>query len=219
MGIIRNLFGGKDPKRPASQEYTEEQHARYYDAKQEALEHVLGPMQNEMSHSLIPFELGGSLDLYYFPEHLPGVGLASMELLDPGGRGPIPNEFGTYELVAFTKFPYSREGGSNFQWMNSRMCGVLSAIAHYSSQAQLSPGDTCEIPAQDDATNCVLLSLYEPEGRKFRINGSDHHLLLVTEVFKIEMDMARSKGSQYLIDALVQQGYYPYSDLGREPVA
>ncbi|MBK7403880.1 MAG: hypothetical protein IPJ41_04400 [Phycisphaerales bacterium] len=44
----------------------------FADAKQAALERPLGPMDEMVVHSLIPFFLGGGLDLYTFSKCMPG---------------------------------------------------------------------------------------------------------------------------------------------------
>jgi hypothetical protein len=44
-------------------------------------------------------------------------------------------------------------------------------------------------------------------------------LLAVIEVFRSEMAHARKNGGAKLLKRLKTKGYYPYSDMDREPVA
>ena len=209
------------PKRP---EFTDQEHGQYHEFKQAALEKVLGPMHNLVGHALIPFQIGGAVDMYYFPNCIGGTGFATMELIEPDGLGPKPNRIGTYELVAFTKHKISnKEEDSNndqpFNKIERRLCGILTSVGYYSYQAVLDPGETCELPGKDQGDfNCIILDEYKPNGKSFEINGKKHCLLLCMEVFRSEMEYAMENGSKKVIEKLKQAGHYPYSDLDREPV-
>ena len=89
-------------------DFTQEEYNIDYELKVQGLENVLGKMHNMVGHAIIPFGVGGSVDMYYFLNHIQGTSFATMELLDPEGNGPKPNRIGTYELVAFTKQPYNK---------------------------------------------------------------------------------------------------------------
>ena len=99
-----------------------------------------------------------------------------------------------------------------------RFCGSFTTIGNYSSQAVLNPRDTCEVPGDEDDDRCILFDDYSPVKKGFKIGDRQHHLLLCMEVFRSEMEYARANGSNKLIELLQQKGYYPYSDLDREPV-
>ena len=213
---IKRLFGKRRP------EFDAEAWEQFNEAKEKALEHVLGPMHDMVGHALIPYAVGGTLDLYYFPNDIRGVGIATMELIEPGGSGPKPNRIGTYELVAFTRHKLDlddKEGTSPFSEARDRLNHILNCIARYSTEAVLNPGETCEFPPFDDGfAPCVVFDLYAPRGRFFAINGKKHCLLLVMEVHRSEMEYAMEHGSEQLLNKLKAKGYYPYSDLDREPV-
>ena len=49
-----------------------------------ALERTLGPMDDTVLHALIPFELGGFLDLYTFSKCIPGTVIAIRRALVVG---------------------------------------------------------------------------------------------------------------------------------------
>ena len=219
MGFFDRLFGKK--KTPIEKEFTEEEHEKDYELKSEGLENVLGKMHDLVGHAIIPFAVGGAVDMYYFPNHIKGTGFATMELLDPDGNGPKKNRIGTYELVAFTKYDYNtnEETQTPFNLIERKACGFLTAIGIFSSQAVLNPKETIEVPNSENEENtCLVFDLYEPDGKKFKIGDREHHLLLCMQIFRSEMDYARQNGSDELFKILKEKGIYPYSDLDRNPV-
>jgi hypothetical protein len=221
MGLFDRLFGKKKPEEQiVSVEFTEEQYENDYEHKKQGLEVVLGEMYRIVGHAIIPFSVGGAVDMYYFTKHIPGTGFATMELLDPNGNGPKPNRLGTYELVAFTKETYNESDNSDaaFNTIERHICGIFTTIGFYSSQAVLNPNETCEIPTNEGENKCIIFDDYKPDGREFYVNSRKHHLLLCLEVFRSELEYARKNGSIQLLQLLKQAGHYPYSDLNRTPV-
>lgn len=221
MGFFSKLFGRKKDEKITEPEFSDEQFEKDYEMKKKGLEDVLGEMYDLVGHAIIPFSIGGAVDMYYFRNHISGTGFATMELLDPAGNGPKPNRVGTYELVAFTKEPYNEKDGDEtaFNLIERRVCGIFTAIGNYSFQAVLNPNETCEIPSDKDENICLVFDNYQPDGKGFVVDGRRHHLLLCLEVFRSEMEFARENGSESLLTKLKDAGYYPYSDLTREPVA
>ncbi len=219
MNFFKKLFGKSE--KPEPKEFTEQEHEFDYELKSKGLENVLGKMHNLVGHAIIPYSIGGAVDMYYFPNHIKGTGFATMELLAPDGSGPLPNRHGTYELVAFTKYDYNNdeENLNEFNTIERRICGIFTTIGNYSSQAILNPNETIEVPNGSDENNCLILDYYKPENIEFKIGERNHHLLLCLEVFRSEMEFARKNGSGKLIELLKEKGYYPYSDLDRSPVA
>jgi hypothetical protein len=217
MGFFQKLFGKKETPK----EFTQEEWDEDYENKQAGLEKVLGKMHDMVGHAIIPFEVGGTVDMYYFPNGISGTGFATMELLNPDGNGPIPNRLGTYELVSFTKEPFSSNEGEQvpFNKIERRLCGIMTTIGAYSTQARLGPNETAELPGKEGQPNlCVLFDEYKPSGIEFRIGERKHGLLLVMEIFREEMEYAMEYGSEMLIEKLKLKGHYPYSDLNRESV-
>jgi hypothetical protein len=203
--------------------FSEEKYNRYYEAKQAALERILGPMHNMVGHAIIPFQVGGAVDMYYFPKGIQGTGFATMELIEPDGSGPKANRIGTYELVAFTKHALPAKEEKNekhpFNRIERRICGIFTNVGSYSYEAVLNPGETCEVPGKEGEPNkCLIFDEYAPEGKTFVIDGKRHCLLLCLEVFRSEMVYAMEHGSAIVLKKLKDSGYYPYSDLDREPV-
>jgi hypothetical protein len=217
MNIFKKIFGGKEVKK----EFTDEEYEKDYELKMAGLEFVLGKSHNIVGHALIPFDLGGAVDMYYFPNCNKGTGFVTMELIQPDGTGPIPNRLGTYELVAFTKLGYIESSIENnpFNLIERRICKIFTSIGNYSFQAKLEPFDTCEVPQKEGEPNiCLIFSEYKPEGKDFKIGDRKHGLLLIMEVFRPEMEYAMKYGTKVLIEKLNEKGYYPYSDLDRDSV-
>lgn len=220
MNFLKRLFG--KTAKPEPEEFTEEEGELDYELKSQGLERVLGKMHDYVGHAIIPFAVGGAVDMYYFPHHINGTAFATMELLEPDGSGPLPNRLGTYELVAFTKQPIANINDTDtaFNRIERKICGIFTAIGFFSREAVLNPNETCEIPNGEGQENtCLVFDLYQPANTAFTIGDRKHHLLLCLQVFKSEMEFARAEGSEALFEKLKAAGYYPYSDLDREPVA
>ena len=219
MSFFKKLFGKAE--KPAPKEFSEQEYTRDYELKTTGLENVLGTMHDIVGHAIIPFAVGGAVDMYYFPRHIKGTGFATMELLEPDGTGPLPNRLGTYELVAFTRHDYNdgEETQLPFNLIERKMCGLFTAIGFFSRQAVLNPNETCEIPNREGEENtCLIFDLYEPDHKEFKIGDRKHHLLLCIQVFRSEMEFSRANGSKELFKKLKEAGHYPYSDLDRDPV-
>ena len=222
MSFLKKLFGGQKKEESIPKpEFSQEEFDKNYEEKEKGLEKILGKMHGLVGHAIIPFEVGGAVDMYYFPNHIQGTGFATMELLDPHGNGPKPNRLGTYELVAFTKEPINEieEKPTAFNLIERRVCGVFTTIGNYSFQAVLNPNETCEVPTDEDENRCLVFDNYQPDNKEFKVGDRKHHLLLCLEVFRSEMEFARKKGTSELLSLLKQKGFYPSSDLNREPVA
>jgi len=216
-----NLNKKLDGKKELNKEFTQEEYDNDYELKSIGLENVLGKSSDIVGHAIIPFEIGGTVDMYYYPNGIKGTGFATMELIKPDGTGPIPNRTGTYELVAFTKLDYVEDTTQTnpFNLIERHICGILTGIGNYSFIANLEPLDTGELPLHEGEPNlCLIFDEYKPDGKKFKIGNKKHGLLLVVEVFRDEMEYAMANGTGQLIEKLKEKGYYPYSDLNRESV-
>ena len=200
-------------------EFTDEEHEEHYELKMEGMENILGESYELVGHAIIPFDVGGAVDMYYFPNGIKGTGFATMELIYPDGFGPVMSSIGTYELVAFTKHEISKDEESDYYKIERRMCKIFTELGFYTKEALVEPRDTCEVPQDEGEPNiCLIFDEYAPEGKQFKIGNKKHGLLLVIEVFPEEMHYAMNNGGQKLLDLLKKQGHYPYSDMNREPV-
>lgn len=73
---------------------------------------------------------------------------------------------GMYELLTFTKHKVDdevmKDENSAFKKIAIRLCSIFASIWHYSYQAKLEPGDTCEIPDKEGEENiCLILDEYK----------------------------------------------------------
>ena len=225
--IAAMIFDGQkksESRGKMKREFEDAEYRKHFDAMKSAVERFLGPMDNIVGHAIIPFELGGAVDMYYFPNHIRGTGFVTFELIAPDGSGPMPNRIGTYELVTFTKLmkpPIARDRDTNhpFNKIERRMCGIMTKIGRYSFEAVLNPGETCEIPpVHEQPAQCLIFDQFGGKDEIFEIGGHKHSILLCIEVFRSEMDYAMKQGSEVVIKKLKEKGYYPYSDLDRDPV-
>ena len=56
-------------------------------------------------HAIILYAIGGGLDLYDYPNGIPGTAVATKELSALPGEGPSNYVYQCYELVMFTRHP------------------------------------------------------------------------------------------------------------------
>ena len=211
--IVKFFIGRQESARPT---FSDEENQRDYDLKKQGLEKVLGKMDDMVLHAIIPYEIGGPLDIYTFSKHLAGTGFVSMELLSPADSGPKANRDGTYELIMFTRL---KDGGENtedspYSKIALRCRSIMTSGGRYSTMAVLNSGDTSEVPISEDEFACIILDKYTT----FSVGERTHHLLLIMEVFRNEMEYARKEGTEKLLLQLKEQNYYPFSDLDRKSV-
>jgi len=217
IGFLKKIFGSKKKE----EGFTQEEFEKSYNLKISGLEAVLGKSHDMVGHAIIPFFAGGTVDMYYFPNSIKGTGFATMEFIQPDGKGPVPNRLGTYELVAFTKDDYVQQGEevAPFNKLERRVCGIFTGIGLYSFQVKLEPLETCELPQEEGQPKiCLIFDEYRPDNKDFYIGDRKHGLLLVMEIHKEEMKYAMENGGENLINKLKEKGFYPYSDMGRDSV-
>ncbi len=192
---------------------------QWYDRKSALMAGILGVEHDEVMHAIVPYAIGGGLDLYYYPHGIPGTGIATKELCEAPGQGPSNRRLGAYELVMFTSHPLSlddlHDESTPFGRAHASIRPILHCIARYSAQAQLNPRETCEFPADMDGLGgkCLIFDAYGAGWRRAAFG-----LLAVIEIHRTEMDYARRHGGKRLLKRLKKAGYYPYSDLDRPAV-
>jgi hypothetical protein len=200
----------------------EEAWQEWDDRKSELMAKTLGKEHDMVMHAIIPYAIGGGLDLYYFPNGIPGTGVATKELSELPGEGSSNDVFQCYELVMFTKHPIdldaAKDEATAFGQAHTVINAVLNLIARYSAEATLNPNETCEFPADMTTVGgrCLIFDGYPsyPEDEP-----AEFGLLAVIEVFQSEMAYARKNGGAKLLERLKGKGHYPYSDMDRKPVA
>jgi hypothetical protein len=193
----------------------------WYEHKSALMEASLGKEHGSVMHAIIPYAIGGALDLYYYPDCLPGTAIATKELSDFPNEGSSNDVYQSYELVMFTKHPIDLDAINDdktaFGRAHLSINAILNCIARYSADATLNPNETCEFPEDMDfiGGKCLIFDGYACHSDDL---AEDFGLLAIIEVFPSEMAFAREEGGAKLLDLLKVKGHYPYSDLDREPV-
>jgi Suppressor of fused protein (SUFU) len=194
---------------------------KWYEQKSQLMEVTLGKEHDKVMHALIPFFLGGALDLYYYPNGLVGTAIATKELCELPDQGPSNKVYDRYELVMFTKQAINLDSAQNartkFGRAHRKIQAVLNLMANYSEDATLNPNETCEVPEDFEVIGgtCMILDGYGSHGKTA---AGTFGLLAVIEIFPSEMKFAQKRGGAALIAKLKAKGHYPFSDLDRKPV-
>jgi hypothetical protein len=206
---------------PSNYEYEKTADA-WYERKSVLMESTLGEEHGIVMHALIPYEMGGGLDLYFYPNGIEGTGFATKELSDHPSKGSTNDVFDLYELVMFTRLPIElelfRDESTGFGRTYNSFNAVLHGIAPFSNLVALNANETCEFPDGMDIVGgkCLIFDAYashpDPEVGTFG-------LLAIIEIFRSEMEYAMTNGGARLLDLLKAAGHYPYSDMDRNRVA
>ena len=192
----------------------------WYDRKTALMVEALGEEHDMVMHAIVPYAIGGGLDLYYFPNGIAGTAIATKELCEIPGEGSSNDVFSSYELVMFTRHQLSLDDvddeSTPFGVAHGNINAILNCIASYSAQATLNPNETCEFPAEMETVGGKCL-IFDACGSD--LEHSEFGLLAIIEIHRSEMNYAREQGGRMLIDKLKKAGYYPYSDLDCPVVA
>jgi hypothetical protein len=214
--MFRKLFGRKR----LSEEEEERLENEWYEKKSGLMEARLGEEHDMVMHAVIPYEIGGALDLYYYPKGISGTGIATKELSFACRDSSTNDWFDKYELVMFTRealdLDKAYDESSPFGEAHQNISSILNPVARYSEQAKLNPNETCEFPSDMEGIGgkCLIFSAYETSGKE----AEDFGLLAIIEVFRSEMEYAMQQGGEMLLGLLKEKGIYPYSDMNRDPV-
>jgi len=174
-----------------------------WDARQAALESVLGPAEPVVLHAIVPFNLGGQADVLLFRNHIEGRVAATCELL--GEPSQKPNLLGTYELAVAHR--------DDNDWGPQ----IISRLAKYTCESVLEPGHTMDIgPAVP--RNSTITGFFFDDYKRMKYDGRDAGLLLCIGLTADELTACRQGKRQMVYDALVSQGIFPYTDLFRSSV-
>lgn len=196
--------------------------AAWHEQKSAHMVEHLGPEFDMVMHAIIPFALGGGLDLYYYTQGIAGTVVATKELSELPGQGSTNEVFRSYELAMATRHPLDMEQvqdpESPLGRVHQDINAILNLIALYSAEASLNPHETCEFPPEMEEVGgkCLIFDALTP----FDFDRQQEFgILLIMEVFRSEMDFARQEGTPVLLERLRLAGHFPYSDMDREPVA
>lgn len=217
---LKQLFGSK--KETLSDEEAAKLAEAWHDQKSKLMEALLGREHDMVMHAIIPYAIGGGLDLYYYPHSIPGTAIATKELSDLPGQGSSNRVFSCYELAMFTRhslnLDHAKDDSTPFGQAHASVNRILNCIAPYSASVTLNPNETCEFPAgmEHVGGKCLIFDAYGPPSSE---PTHGFGVLAAIEIHQSEMAFARAAGGSELIQRLKAAGHYPYSDLDREPVA
>lgn len=189
--------------------------------KSALMEQLLGKQHNRVMHSMIPFFMGGGLDLYYYPNKLPGTAIATNELSELPGQGPANDAFHNYELVMFTRHSLDLEvamdAESEFGLVHEVINQVLNLLAGYCLDNAVNPLDTMEFPEDMPVVGgrCLMFDRYPNLSQE---EPTEFGLLAIMEIFPVELEYARAEGTAKLLEKLREAGHYPYTDINRAAV-
>jgi len=206
-------------KKKISEEEEEKLEDEWYERKSKLIESILGAEHDMVMHALIPYEVGGSLDLYYFPNGIEGTAIATKELSHACRESSSNDKYKKYELVMFTKvslnLDQANDEDTTFGKAHQNINSILNPMANYSEQAILNPNETCEFPSDIEGIGgkCLIFSDYNSKE-----NEENFGLMAVIEIYRSEMEYAMQNSGSDLINLLKEKGFYPYSDMNREPV-
>jgi hypothetical protein len=216
------MFNWPFRKKKISEEEEQILEEEWYDRKSIFMDRILGKEHDIVMHALIPYDMGGALDLYYFPNGVKGTGIATKELSYACRDSSTNSVYSKYELVMFTRheleLDLAKDDNTPFGRAHSNINMILNYIAPYSAEAILNPCETCEFPAdmEEVGGKCLIFDSYEPEG--FKVAGGNFGMMLIIELFRNEMEFAMKNGGDVLLSILKDKCVYPYSDLDRRSV-
>lgn len=193
---------------------------QWYDSKVQVLERLLGKQHEIVSHAIVPYAMGGALDLYYFEQSpLGGTAIATLELSESADSGPSNQLFKSYEMAMFTKVKLNLDEAydpsTTFGKAHDRINTILNVLGPYSTEEELNRHDTAEFPEdfEEIGGSCIVFDALGAEAGR-----CDFGLMVPIEIFRSEMEYARVEGGAKLIEKLKAAGHYPFSDLDRQPV-
>lgn len=176
---------------------------RQWEARHQALEGVLGPADDTVLHSPVPFHLGGAADVLVFRQHNDGVVYVTADLI--GDDQSKPNQLGQYELMICTP--------NDSPWAPE----LISNLAKYTIDAVLAPNDTMDIgPALPPPTELSAF-LYLPYAT-MEVDGRKAAVMLCLGITQSELAFIQNNDVETLLNALKAAGVYPKTDLSRSSV-
>lgn len=203
MNWIKRLFGKPDGAKAGN----EPQADKWWDARMDALQAVLGPSEDNVLHALQPLFLGGFADVVEFRKYVSGSAYVTSDLV--GESGQPTNVLGNYELMICTR--------EKSDWA----ANVVSRLAKYTLETILEPGQTMDIGTAVPAESSVSAFLFaEPEitHNKLNVNGVECGLLLCIGILPDELASCMSGRTEEVLSLLKEKAVFPFTDLTRNSV-
>ncbi len=209
-------------KKKITEEEEERLEDEWHEKKSLLMEKTLGKEHDKVMHALLPYEIGGGLDLYYYPNGIEGTGIATKELTFACRESSKNSVYDKYEIIMFTEHNLNlddaKKENTPFGKAHANINAILNCIAPYSSQAELNQNETCEFPDDMETVGgkCLIFDSYETNNHQS--NDENFGIILVIEIFRDEMEYAMNNGGQTLLTKLKEKGIYPYSNSNRPSV-
>ncbi|MHB9295552.1 hypothetical protein PilKf_01298 [Pillotina sp. SPG140] len=198
-----------------------------YEIKDKYMESVLGKEHEQVMHAIIPFFVGGTLDLYYFTNYCSGTIIATKELTNYKFNKPKNDSYDAYELIMVTKHKIDLESvkaenprEDTFAYDHKFINIILNFVGNYSITTKLNPFETIEFP--DDIENiggkCLILDAFSEPLCNKETRNKKIGLMLLIEIHRNEMEYAMQQKGRKLIKKLKEKGFYPYTGINRPSV-
>lgn len=162
----------------------EDDWTRLWDARLKALEAALGPAEDVVLHSQVPFHLDGGADVLVFRRHANGVAYVTADLI--GDDRAKPNGTGQYELMICPR--------EDAEWAPS----LISWLARYTIDGVLSPGDTMDMSRGFPQPTALAALLFVDHAR-INVNAKPAGVLLCVGITADELQYRAENGSDALI--------------------
>ena len=169
-----------------------------------AFESILGPAEDRILHSPIPFQLGGNADVVAF--NPPGMGYTYVTNELIGEPGQRQNILGTYELMICHRT-------KDILWGPN----IISRLASYTCQATLEAYDTMDMDTAVPKGSGISSFVYLPFA-EFMVRKQKAGLLLCLGITKDELAFGQQHDKGKLVDLLKEKSVYPFTDLTRSSV-
>jgi len=191
------------------------------------MENILGKEHDMVMHAIIPYDVGGSLDLYYYPNFMNGTAVASKELTNYKFNNPKNDWLDAYELVMVTRHKIDLVSVkdenpmiNSFSYDHKNINSILNMIGRYSSQARLNPYETIEFPSDIESVGgkCLILDILSEPLINSETKNRKFGLMLVMEIHRDEMEYAMQQKGKELIQILKDKNVYPFSGINRKSI-
>tara|TARA_R110000737_G_scaffold251825_4_gene261420 strand:+ start:2144 stop:2788 length:645 start_codon:yes stop_codon:yes gene_type:complete len=208
MGFLSKLFGRK-----TGADWTE-----IADEKRAHFAKHLGEPTDSVIFSPLPFQFGGMVNLWVFPNKIPGAILTTMQLVAPGRTDQKKGPLGKYELAMAVKEDLStveqlQAESDNPDSSLNLVRRLITAISGYSQMAVLQPGETAELPTEDPEEPSIYLlfdTIIKPDNATL-IGNDTLALLLIMKITKQDFVYKETHGGEALIKQLKEAKRYPYT--------
>ena len=180
---------------------------RAWDARQAALEALLGKADDAILHSWVPIYLGGRADVLTFHDP-PGGGVAYVTAGLAHTSHQPPSTIGNYELMVRTR--------GDEDWAG----GLIANLSNYTLKSPLNPNDTIDLGEHQPPGHTVraLLALEGEPPIRFDLLGKRYAVLVLIGITTTELAACRGGRTREVIAALRAGEVLPFTDLKRPPV-